>query len=151
MQDARVYLGLIRERGKKGLPLTRVYRQLFHRERYLIAYGKIYRNNGALTQGTTDETVDRMSLAKIDAIINALRQERSRWKPVRRVSIPKRNSTKKRALGLPTWSDKLLLSASFASSWMRTLSRAFLSPPMAFVHSEDAIRHSRTSTRTGPA
>jgi group II intron reverse transcriptase/maturase len=108
MQDARVYLGLVRERGKKGLSLKRVYRQLYNRELYLIAYGKIYRNAGATTQGTTQETVDAMSLAKIDAIINALRQERYRWKPVRRVYIPKRNSTKKRALGLPTWSDKLL-------------------------------------------
>jgi group II intron reverse transcriptase/maturase len=108
MQDARVYLGLVRERGKKGLPITRVYRQLYNRELYLIAYGKIYRNAGAMTQGTTGETVDSMSLAKIDAIINALRQERYHWKPVRRVCIPKRNSTKKRALGLPTWSDKLL-------------------------------------------
>jgi group II intron reverse transcriptase/maturase len=61
-----------------------------------------------MTQGVTEETVDGMSLAKIDAIINALRQERYRWKPVRRVFIPKRNSTKTRALGLPTWSDKLL-------------------------------------------
>jgi len=108
MQEARVYLELVRERGKKRLPLTRVYRQLFNREWYLIAYGKIYRNKGAMTQGATPETVDRMSLAKIDAIINALRQERYRWKPVRRVIIPKRNSTKTRALGLPTWSDKLL-------------------------------------------
>ncbi len=108
MQDARVYLGLVRERGKKELPLNRVYRQLFHRELYLIAYGKIYRNNGAMTQGTTGETVDSMSLAKIDAIIHALRQECYHWKPVRRVYIPKRNSTKKRPLGLPTWSDKLL-------------------------------------------
>jgi group II intron reverse transcriptase/maturase len=108
MQDARVYLGLVRERGTKGLPLQRVSRQLYNRELYLIAYGKIYRNNGAMTRGTTGETVDSMSLAKIDAIIDALRQERYRWKPVRRVYIPKRNSTKKRALGLPTWSDKLL-------------------------------------------
>src|SRR6266700_161628 len=108
MQDARVYLGLVRERGKKGLPISRVYRQLYNRDLYLIAYGKIYRNAGATTQGTTGETVDAMSLAKIDAIITMLRQERYRWKPVRRVSIPKRNSTKKRALGLPTWSDKLL-------------------------------------------
>jgi group II intron reverse transcriptase/maturase len=61
-----------------------------------------------MTQGATHETVDSMSLTKIDAIINALRQERYRWKPVRRVVIPKRNSTKTRALGLPTWSDKLL-------------------------------------------
>jgi group II intron reverse transcriptase/maturase len=108
MQNARVYLGLVQERGKKGLPLKRVYRQLYNRELYLIAYGKIYRNAGATTQGTTEETVDAMSLAKIDAIINALRQECYHWKPVRRVYIPKRNSTKKRALGLPTWSDKLL-------------------------------------------
>jgi group II intron reverse transcriptase/maturase len=108
MQDARIYLGLVRERGKKGLPLTRVYRQLYNRDLYLIAYGKIYRNAGATTQGPTEETVDAMSLAKIDAIITALRQERYRWKPVRRVYIPKRNSVKKRALGLPTWSDKLL-------------------------------------------
>jgi group II intron reverse transcriptase/maturase len=108
MQDARVYLGLVQERGKKGLPITRVYRQLYNRDLYLIAYGKIYRNAGAMTQGTTGETVDTMSLTKIDAIINALRQERYHWKPVRRVCIPKRNSTKKRALGLPTWSDKLL-------------------------------------------
>ncbi len=108
MQEARVYLELVRERGKKRLPLTRVYRQLFNREWYLIAYGKIYRNKGAMTQGATNETVDSMSLAKMDAIINALRQERYRWKPVRRVFIPKRNSTKTRALGLPTWSDKLL-------------------------------------------
>jgi group II intron reverse transcriptase/maturase len=108
MQDARVYLGLIRERGIKGVPLKRVYRQLFNRDLYLIAYGKIYRNQGAMTQGTTQETVDSMSLAKIDTIINALRQERYRWRPVRRVYIPKRNSNKKRPLGLPTWSDKLL-------------------------------------------
>src|SRR5215469_8001178 len=98
MQDARVYLGLVRERGKKGLPLTRVSRQLYNRDLYLIAYGKIYRNAGATTQGATEETVDAMSLAKIDAIINTLRQERYHWKPVRRVYILKRNSVKRRAL-----------------------------------------------------
>ncbi|MBO0795014.1 MAG: group II intron reverse transcriptase domain-containing protein [Ktedonobacteraceae bacterium] len=103
-----LYLGLVRERSKRGLPLKRVYRQLFNRDLYLIAYGRIYRNKGAMTKGITQETVDSMSLAKIDAIINALRQEHYRWKLVRRVWIPKRHSTKKRALGLPTWSDKLL-------------------------------------------
>ena len=100
MQDARVYLGLVQVRGKKGLPITRVYRQLYNRELYLIAYGKIYRNAGAMTQGTTGRPLTAMSLAKIDAIINALRQERYHWKPVRRVCIPKRNNTKKRASGV---------------------------------------------------
>jgi retron-type reverse transcriptase len=87
--------------------LEDVYRQLFNPALYLRAYGRIYRNDGAMTPGTTPETVDAMSLKKIDAIIEALRYERYRWTPVRRIEIPKRNG-KSRPLGIPTWSDKLL-------------------------------------------
>ena len=107
MQSTNTYLGLLRERGKRGLPLKRVYRQLFNKQLYLTAYGKIYRNAGATTKGVNQETVDAMSLEKIDAIIAALRTERYQWKPARRVYILKRNG-KKRPLGLPVWSDKLL-------------------------------------------
>jgi len=107
MQPTDVYLELLRERGKNGLPLERVYRQLFNRNLYLTAYGKIYRNAGATTKGVTDETVDAMSLEKIDEIIQMLRTERYEWHPAKRVYILKRNG-KKRPLGLPVWSDKLL-------------------------------------------
>lgn len=107
MQGAETYLELIRERGKKGLPLERVYRQLFNPNLYLKAYGKIYRNDGAMTQGSTKETVDGMSLQKIDTIIKALRDEKYHWRPARRIYIPKKNG-KKRPLGMPVWSDKLL-------------------------------------------
>ncbi len=48
-----------------------------------------------------------MSLEKIDRIIDALRYERVRWTPVRRVNIPK-SSGAPRALGIPTWTDRLL-------------------------------------------
>lgn len=88
------------ERGKKGLPLERVYRLLFNRDLYLMAYGKIYRNKGAMTHGVTDETPDGMSLTKIDALIEALRYERFQWLPARRTYIPKKNG-KKRPLGMP--------------------------------------------------
>ena len=108
MRLATTILEIISERGKKGLPLERVYRLLFNRDLYLMAYGKLYKNHGALTPGSTSETVDAMSLTKIDAIIEAVRQERYRWTPTRRVSIEKKNSTKKRPLSMPTWSDKLL-------------------------------------------
>ncbi|MBV9328887.1 MAG: maturase [Chloroflexi bacterium] len=108
MRDAETILAVIRERGKRGLPLERIYRLLFNRELYLRAYGKIARNRGALTPGATTETVDGMSLVKIDAITEALRFERYQWTPVRRVYIEKKGSTRKRPLGLPTWSDKLL-------------------------------------------
>src|SRR5438067_1632302 len=107
MQGAKTYLELIRERGKRGLPLERVYRQLFNKDLYLRAYGKIYRNSGAMTHGVTDETPDGMSLEKIDAIIKALQCERYQWLPARRMHIPKKNG-KKRPLGLPVWSDKLV-------------------------------------------
>jgi group II intron reverse transcriptase/maturase len=108
MQTAEALLEIIHERGKKGLPLERLYRHLFNPGLYLRAYGKIYRNDGAMTPGANAETVDGMSLKKIQAIIEALRDERYRWTPVRRSYIDKKNSTKKRPLGLPTWSDKLL-------------------------------------------
>jgi retron-type reverse transcriptase len=107
MQTTNTYLGLLCERGKRGLPLRRVYRQLFNKQLYLTAYGKIYRNAGATTKGVNGETVDAMSLEKIDSIIEALRSERYQWQPARRVYILKRNG-KKRPLGLPIWSDKLL-------------------------------------------
>src|SRR5436190_16633223 len=108
MRDAATVLEIIRERGRRGLPLERVYRCLFNPDLYLLAYGKIYRNAGAMTPGATSETVDGMNLGKIEAIITALRQERYRWTPARRTYIEKKGTSKKRPLGLPTWSDKLL-------------------------------------------
>lgn len=108
MRDAETILGIIRERGRRGLPLEDVYRQLYNPALYLKAYGKIYRNKGAMTPGVTPETADEMSLEKIQAIIEAIKQERYRWNPARRIYIEKKSSTKKRPLGLPVWSDKIL-------------------------------------------
>ena len=107
MQSAETVLSVIRERGRRGLPLERLYRQLFNRELFLLAYGRIYSNAGAMTPGATAETVDGMSLAKIDAIIGALRSESYRWSAARRVYVPKRNG-RKRPLSMPSWSDKLV-------------------------------------------
>jgi hypothetical protein len=107
MQNAETVLNIIRERGRRGLPLERLYRQLFNRELFLVAYGRIYANKGAMTPGVTRETVDGMSLVKIDGIIEALRAESYRWSPARRAYVPKKNG-KLRPLGMPPWSDKLV-------------------------------------------
>jgi len=107
MRDADTVLGIIRVRGEKRLPLEDVYRQLFNPTLYLKAYGKIYRNAGAMTKGMTDETADGMSLKKIESIIEEIRFERFRWTSVRRVYIPKKDG-KQRPLGIPTWKDKLV-------------------------------------------
>ena len=107
MQDAGTVLAVLRERGRKGLPCNELYRQMFNRELYLMAYGRIYANHGAMTPGASGETADGMSGAKIDEIIGAMRHERYRFAPVRRVFIPEKNG-KLRPLGLPSWPGKLV-------------------------------------------
>jgi group II intron reverse transcriptase/maturase len=122
MQRAETVLSIIHERGKRGLPLKNLYRQLYNPELYLRAYAKLYSNDGAMTAGATTETVDAMSMKKIEKLIDDLRQERYRWTPVRRVYIEKKHSTKKRPLGMPSWTDKLLQEA------IRQLLEAYYEP-----------------------
>ena len=79
----------------------------FNKDLYLLAYGNIYSNQGAMTPGASGETADGMSEGKIEAIIELMRSERYRFAPARRIWIPKKNG-KLRPLGLPPWSDKLV-------------------------------------------
>jgi group II intron reverse transcriptase/maturase len=134
MQNAEVVLDIVRKKGTDGKPLTEVYRQLFNPDLYLRAYAKISRNAGAMTKGVTDETVDDMSLEKIETIIEALRFERYRWTPVRRVEIPKSNG-KTRPLGIPTWGDRLVQEV------MRSLLEAYYEPQ--FSESSHGFRPGR--------
>ena len=121
MQDAGTVLAVLRERGRRGLPCDELYRQMFNKDLYLLAYGNIYANQGAMTPGASGETADGMSEAKIDRIVREMRAERYRFAPARRVYIPKRNG-KLRPLGLPSWSDKL------AGEVVRLLLEAYYEP-----------------------
>src|SRR6266446_2948947 len=121
MQKSEVVLSVLRERGRKGLPLTQLYRQMFNRDLYLLAYGNIYSNQGAMTPGAGQETADGMSEGRIDEITELMRHERYRFSPARRVYIPKKNG-KLRPLGLPSWSDKL------AGEVVRLLLEAYYDP-----------------------
>ncbi|MFN6567935.1 hypothetical protein [Dendronalium sp. ChiSLP03b] len=58
------------------MPVENVYRLLYNPNLYLRAYAKLNSNTGAMTAGATPETVDGMSLEKINTIIEALRYER---------------------------------------------------------------------------
>jgi group II intron reverse transcriptase/maturase len=122
MRDAETTLLIIEDRGKKNLPLEDIYRRLYNPDLYLRAYGRLYRNEGSMTRGVTEETVDGMSQEKILDIIEKLRCERYRWTPVRRTYIEKKGSTKMRPLGIPTWTDKLLQEV------MRSILEAYYEP-----------------------
>ena len=79
MQNAETVLDVLRERGRRGLPIERIYRQLFNSQLYLylLAYGRIDSSKGAMTPGPDAETADGMTMAKIERIIgHSPRQDR---------------------------------------------------------------------------
>src|SRR5215471_9081926 len=134
MQTAEVVLSVLRDRGGRGLPCTQLYRQMFNKDLYLLAYGNIYSNQGAMTPGVSEETADGMSEEKIEQITGLMRLEKYRFAPARRVYIPKKNG-KLRPLGMPTWSDKLV------GEVVRLLLEAFYEPQ--FSDSSHGFRKSR--------
>ena len=138
MRRAETLLNIIRKRGQRGLPVKDAYRLLYQRDLYLRAYGKIYRNAGAMTPGVNAETVDGMSLEKIDAIIEALRYERYRWTPVRRIYIPKKNG-KRRPLGYPPGRTNFYKKSS-EPFWKHTMSRGLAIHLMDSGQNEDVTR-----------
>lgn len=128
MRSPETVLGMLQDRGKRGLPVDDLYRQLYNPELYLRAYARLYSHPGAMTEGATVETVDAMSMQKIWQLIDLIRHERFHWAPARRTSIPKKNG-KTRALGLPTWTDKLLQEV------LRSLLEAYYDPQFSeFSH-----------------
>lgn len=77
------------------------------RDLWFQAYANIYANSGATTKGSDGESLDGLSIEKIDRLIESLKSNSYFPKPSRRVYIPKSNG-KKRPLGVPSGSDKLV-------------------------------------------
>ena len=111
LYHAQKYLEVVRKRGEAGKELRRGYYNIrANKELYLAAYAKRYANNGVLTPGVDPEdTIDGMSLARIDDIIEQLKRKTYEWKPVRRAYLLKQDRKSKRPLGMPGWRDKLLM------------------------------------------
>lgn len=102
-----VLINLTKHSNQKDYKYERLYRLLYNEEMYLTAYQNIYSNNGSMTKGTDNKTVDGMSIKRIQNIISSLKDESYQPKPTRRTYIPKKNG-KLRPLGIPSFDDKLL-------------------------------------------
>ena len=85
----------------------RLYRILFNEGIFHVAYQRIYAKPGNMTPGTDGQTIDQMSIQRIERLIDSLRNESYQPNPARRVYIPKKNG-KKRPLGIPSFEDKLV-------------------------------------------
>lgn len=110
----------------RSYTFERLYRNLYNRELFMLAYQNIYASQGNMTQGTDGKTIDAMSLSRIDGIIASLKDESYQPQPSRRTYIPKKNG-KMRPLGIPSFDDKLvqecvrlLLEAIYEGSFAKT-------------------------------
>ncbi len=84
-----------------------VYRLMYREDVYILAYERIKSKPGNMTPGTDEETLDGLSLEVIREIIQEMRTEQFRFKPVRTTFIPKANG-KMRKLGIPCVRDKVV-------------------------------------------
>ncbi|TKV04902.1 hypothetical protein FDX19_24995 [Citrobacter sp. wls619] len=97
-------LGILSQQGKRINGLSRL---LGCPILWKQAYANIHRNSGATTAGVDGTSLDGMSYNKMADLMSAVKSGTYRFKPARRVLIPKNNG-KTRPLGIPTGDDKLV-------------------------------------------
>jgi hypothetical protein len=71
MRSAETIVGVLRERGRRRRPLEEISRHRSNPALSLHAYGRLYRNDGAVPPGVTADTVAAMSRETIERIIAA--------------------------------------------------------------------------------
>jgi len=104
---ARVLNSLTEHSKDSAYKYERLYRLLFNEEMWYVAYERIYAKPGNMTPGADGQTIDPMSLIRIEKLIASLKDESYQPQPSRRVYIPKKNG-KMRPLGVPAMNDKLV-------------------------------------------
>jgi group II intron reverse transcriptase/maturase len=93
--------------SKQGKRLNGLFRLMEAPVLWHEAYANIYANEGAITKGIDEVTLDGFSQERVRAIITRLKSGTYRFQPTRRTYIPKK-SGKKRPLGISSGDDKLV-------------------------------------------
>lgn len=109
MQPTMEILEKIKQNSTKNKDevFTRLYRYMLRPDLYYVAYQNLYANKGAATKGVNEDTADAFGEKKITSIIQSLSEESYTPSPARRTYLKKTNG-KKRPLGIPTFTDKLI-------------------------------------------
>ncbi|MFJ7980950.1 reverse transcriptase domain-containing protein [Lysinibacillus xylanilyticus] len=108
MRIPKVVLNRLTAKAKdESYVFERLYRNLYNKEFYFEAYVKLYKNKGSNTKGINEDTIDGMSVKRIEKLIEKLKNQAYQPNPARRTYIPKKNG-KTRPLGIPTFEDKLV-------------------------------------------
>jgi len=104
----------LNERSKNFInsPIDRNLYKIFILDKnfLLLAYNKFKSNPGNMTPGVTPETLDGFCLITLDNLITDLKNESFKFKPARRIYIPKNNG-KLRPLSIGSPIDKIIQEA----------------------------------------
>lgn len=108
MQCPKVVLSNLRKKSlDEKYQYTRLYRNLYNPDFFLLAYDNLSKNDGALTMGVDQRSIDGFSMEEVNRLIEVLKNKSYQPYPSKRVYIPKKNG-KKRPLGIPSFCDKLV-------------------------------------------
>lgn len=88
-----------------------IYRKICETNTLIIAYYEISKGKGANTKGIDAETLDGYSMEEIIELKKTLKNHSFKFKPVRRIYIPKANG-ELRPLGIPSPRDKVVQKAA---------------------------------------
>lgn len=87
------------------------------------AYENLKKNSGILTLGSDkDDSPDNTQKETIEQISEDIKNNKYQWKPIKKIEIPKPGTKKKRPLGIPNFTDKLVQEA------IRTVLNAIYEP-----------------------
>ena len=102
----------ISDASEKGRKVKDLFKTMTNcKELWFEAYANIYSNQGAITKGVNENTLDGLSLQRVEEIIDKLKRKEYKFTPARRVYIPKSNG-KRRPLGIQAGDDKLIQEAA---------------------------------------
>ena len=91
MRSPERVLNSLKEHSKSlSYKFERIYRFLFNQEMFYVAYQRVYAKPGNMTKGSDGETIDGMSLSRIEKLISSLKDESYQPQPSKRVYIPKK-------------------------------------------------------------
>ena len=101
------------QRNQNGININYKIHHLLHDPfTFVNAYAKISKNKGAMTEGHDDEGIMKFfGLNDATKIATKIKQDKYKFKPVKRTWIPKPGKKKKRPIDVPTQSDRIVQEA----------------------------------------
>nr|YP_009492182.1 hypothetical protein [Pseudopediastrum integrum]AWI68777.1 hypothetical protein [Pseudopediastrum integrum] len=103
-------LGNIRKRAEtqEGPRFDDLYSLLTNEDLAMQAITNLKGNLGSSTPGVDQETLDKFNKENVQELLQSIKEETFKFKPVKRLYFPKPGKKTLRPIGIPTWRDRII-------------------------------------------